>query len=143
MTSPDEAAWGFADRGDAAQYLRDVIRLWIAWIVGLAVLMTNNGPVLIGGGILVIGLLLWFARPIQRRAESLVPNDEAYDRGSPLLAKGTTRDRALKALAYGEEPLREALLLTDGSRVLLYARRAVIGLTVLSFVVVVVQALGA
>lgn len=139
MTEPEATDWGFTGPDDASRYLADVMRLWIVWIVGLAVLMTNSGTILIVGGIAVIGLLLWFARPIQRRAERLVPVDTAIDRGS-LRGKTTTRDRALKAFAYGDEPLRAAVEMTGSSRVWLGVRMAVLALTAVAFAFVLFDA---
>ena len=140
--TPAESEWGFADPQDAARYLQELLRLWVVWIAGLAVLMTNSGWILVVGGVAVIGLLLWFARPIQRRAEALVPTDSAYDKGSLVRGKGTTRDRAIKALAYGEEPLEEAVDLTGQSGAWLFGRKGMIAITAIAFGVVVLQAFG-
>lgn len=137
-----EFGWGFANPQDAAGYLTELARLWGVWIAGLVVLMTNSGMVLIVGGIAVIALLLWFARPLQRRAEALVPDDSAYERG-PILGKGTTRDRALRAFAYGDEPLRQAVELAERSGMWLIARRGMLGVTIAVFAVVVIQTFGA
>ena len=132
----------FIDGADAALYLRDVARLWAAWLLGLGVLMLTNGWFVVIGGVGVIGALLWLARPLQRRAETLVPDDKVYQKGILLPGKGTTRDRALKALAYGEAPLREAVRLAGQPGWWMQARLVMLGLTVLAFVAVIFQTLG-
>lgn len=143
-SSPSEGSteWGFAGQEDAARYLREVLRLWTAWIAGLAVLVTNNGVVLLVGAVVVIVLLVWFVRPIQRRAEALVVADSASGQGSDGYGRGTPHDRSVKAFAYGEEPLEAAVELAGQSSAWLFARKLVLAATVVAFAVVVVQSFG-
>ncbi len=142
---PAVSEWGFTGAADASSYLRDVQRLWTAWVVGLAVLMTGSFAVLVAGGVVVIALLIYLSRPLQRRAEALVALDAPQPAGTAADAETAPprrdRERVVQALAYGEGPLREAVEMAGRSRTWLLGRRAVLGATAVTFALVVFQIL--
>lgn len=137
----DEIDYTFADRDDAVRYLRDLVRLWAAWVIALAGLASRNPIVLIVWGAVVLTVLIFMMRPMQRRAAELVPEDRAVaaTRG---LARGTSlRDRAVHELAYGTEPLRAALRAVGMSERWLVMRQVMFALTLLAFIYSIVTAL--
>lgn len=126
--------WGLTGKEDARTYLAEVGRLWTTWVVGLAALALTDGWMLLASGVVVIAALLWMARPLQARAADLVKDDKVTGgEKSLVVARKTERDLALRALAYGEAPLRRALDLTSAGSWWLTARLAVIGLTIAAF----------
>jgi hypothetical protein len=135
--------WRFADEADAARYLAEVRRLWLAWLLGLAGLMFAEGWWVIVAGVVTVGLLLALARPLQARAAAIVPEDTLVGGKFNVVGKGTARDRVLKQLAYGRAPLERAAEVAGRGGWLIGARAVMIGLTVLAFVYVVVISLDA
>jgi hypothetical protein len=131
MTHED---WGLTEEADARTYLAEVGRLWITWVVGLGALALTDGWLLLASGFVVIAALLWMARPLQRRAADLVQDDRVTEgEKSLVVARKTERDLALRALAYGEAPLRRAVDLAATGSWWLTARVVVIGLTIAAF----------
>lgn len=122
-----DSTW-FADESDARAYLGEVGRLWGAWAVGLALLLTLDGGWVLFAGLLLIAAMIWLGRPIQRRARSLEHAD-----GQP-----SGGDDPARELAYGEAPLRAALEIVGASPNWVWARRGLMIATVVGFVVVVV-----
>jgi len=119
----DEGIVYFDGADDARLYLREVAVLWSSWLVALVCLVVVQELwLLIVVAVLTLGALLFFARPLQQRASRLVPLDKAVmsKKGRPV---GTMRDRTLKALAYGDGPLRAATDLVGGQRMWLLGRR--------------------
>ncbi len=128
----------FNDPEDAWAYLREVSTVWVFWIVGLAGLLLTHAVVLIVWAVLVLVGLLFVTRPLQRRAEKLVPENKVEaGKVNTALRGGTTRDRVLRELFYGTGPLRNALDLTGLSRHWVVIRHLVVALTLLSLVYVV------
>jgi hypothetical protein len=136
-----DSEWGFADAEDARRYLGEVGRLWAIWTAGMLFLISNNGWVVVAGGAVVIAALLFFGRPLQARAARIVPEDTLVSAKSwsVLPGKGTKRDVVFKQLAYGRDPVREAVVIGDGSSLWEPARSAVVALTVAAFVLVLYQ----
>lgn len=131
--------YAFSSPADARSYLREVGRLWAVWIVGLGlVLFTHGAALLISAAALLIFLLV-LARPLLLRAEALVPENRRE--GGALDAAfrgGTTRDRALRELAYGVAPVSAALDAAGLSQRWVVLRHMVIALTLLALLYVVV-----
>ena len=76
------------------------------------------------------------ARPLQRRAEALVPDDEPPAGGvGGIFGRGSKRDRVLHDLSYGVTPLRAA----DAGRGWIAARHVIVGLTIFAFGFVLVD----
>ncbi|MEA2002590.1 MAG: hypothetical protein U9N84_12015 [Actinomycetota bacterium] len=138
----DEIEYSFSDAQDARAYLREVARLWAAWAVGLAVISLSHGVVLVVASISVLVALIILARPLLPRTEALVPvNKREGGAARAALRGGTTRDRVLRNLAYGDEPMRAALAKAGLSSRWLAARHSIVGATVIAFVLVVVSPL--
>lgn len=129
----DDGDWGFRDRNDAARYLGEVQRLWLAWLLGLAALVFTTGWLVVAAGVITVALLLFLARPLQERAAALVPEDTLVGGRFNVVGRGTARDRVLRALAYGRPPLEVATGLTGTGRWLLLGRLVVIAATVVGF----------
>jgi hypothetical protein len=101
---------------------------------GLAVLFLNSGWLIIGAGVLVIALLIWLARPLHARVVRIVPEDDVVGSSRSLVVgRGTKRDRALRAFAYGTGPLGEAVELTGSGRWWLHVRSVIVAATVVAF----------
>jgi hypothetical protein len=135
----DEGIAYFDGADDARVYLREVAVLWSSWLVALACLVVVQELwLLIVVAVLTLGALLFFARPLQQRASRLVPLDKAVmsKKGRPV---GTMRDRTLKALAYGDGPLRAATDLVGGQRMWLLGRRLLLGVSGAALVWVLVS----
>ena len=100
----------FDGPADARMYLREVGTLWAVWLVGLvAVLLTHGAALFIVAAALLISLLV-LARPLLSRTETLVPeNRREGGKVETALRGGTTRDRVLRELAYGDAPMSAAL----------------------------------
>ncbi len=131
-----ESSWGFADGSDAHRYLSDVARLWLGWLAGLAALMFTQGWLVVAAGVVTVGALLFLARPLQIRAAALVPKDTLVGSRFNVVGRGTERDKVLKALAYGREPLEEAVALSGSYTWLPRARSLMIAATIVAFVFV-------
>ncbi len=101
---PDQE-WNFDGPDDAATYRRELIRLWSLWLVALTVLMFADGwMVFLAGAVALVGLIL-VGRPLQARAEAIVPDDDVPDATVAAAFQRSRRDRILRELAYGEAPL--------------------------------------
>ncbi len=133
----DELTYTFDNPADASRYLREIGVLWGAWVVGLAGLLVTDALLLIVWGVVVIAALVYLARPIQRRAERLVPDNKIESsRLEGLFRGGTTRDRAIRDLAYGAEPLRAALSTAGLSERWMTLRQVIIALSLLALIYV-------
>ncbi len=141
MAMGDGLEFTFDGPQDARTYLTEVGRLWAAWVLGMAALFLTSALALLLAGAAVIAALVALARPLQRRAEVIVP-DSSSESGEGVRAGRTDRDRALRALAYGETPLRTAVTLAGASAGWLVARRVVVVLTFVGVVGVVIQVSG-
>ncbi len=128
--------WGFAGAADARRYLSDVLRLWSGWLLGLAALLFTEGWWVVIAGVLTIALLLFLARPLQARAAGLVPEDTLVGSRFNVVGRGTARDKALQAYAYGREPLEEAVRLTGRGGWMLIVRPLMIWVTIAAFLYV-------
>lgn len=135
--------WDFADEADAARYLGEVRRLWTGWLLGLAALMFAQGWWIVVSGVLTLAVLLYLARPLQMRAAAIVPEDTLVGSKYNVVGKGTARDRVLKQLAYGRDPLEAAAARAGRGGWLAHVRPVVIGLTVLAFFYVLATSFGA
>jgi hypothetical protein len=133
MSDAADLDWEFADRDDARSYLAEIGRLWTGWLITLFFLMTMRGLALLA--VAVVGLIVMYtlAKPIQQRVYDRYPEDEPLSRG------GTKRDRALRGLVYGTEPLRTALALAGSSPRWVLARHVVVAATVAGFVWVLID----
>ena len=132
--------WGLTTESEAHRYLAEVGRLWATWVVGLAALALTDGWWLLASGVAVIAALMWMSRPLQARAAALVAEDKVTGgKKSLLVARRTERDLALRALSYGEAPLRRAVELTSAGRWWLLGRVVIIGLTIAAFAFVVLD----
>ena len=139
MTDEPQVVYAFDGEDDARAYLKELGILWGSWLVALVLLVTVRELwLLLVVAVMAIGSLLFFARPLQRRAAKLVPTDRAVlgKRGTPV---GTLRDRTLKALAYGDEPLRAATDIVGGQRAWLLGRQLLLAASVAALVWVLVS----
>ena len=128
----------FDGPSDAGTYLRQVGTLWAVWVVGLGGLLVTQAVILIAWAVVVFAALLLLARPIQARAEKAVPENQVEGGAvNTALRGGTTRDRALRELAYGTAPLRIALRTVGASERWVILRHVVVALTILGMVYVV------
>lgn len=133
-----DLTYTFDTESDARRYLREVGRLWAAWMVGLGGLLLTNALLLLGWAVVTLAALVVLARPIQRRAEALVPvNKVEGGKVDTIFRGGTTRDRAIRDLAYGTEPMRAALQTAGYSQHWVFARHFVLAMTLLGFIYVV------
>lgn len=133
----DEIVYTFEGPDDARSYLREIGLLWSVWVVGLVAILLTHGGILILSSIGVIVTLLTLARPLLARTEKLVPvNSREGNAAQAALRGGTTRDRVLRELAYGSEPVRAALDTAGLSQRWLIARHAVVAVTILGLVFV-------
>lgn len=134
----DKQPYTFANRDDAARYLRQVGVLWTGWVIGLSGLLLTNALLVIFWGVATVVVLMFLARPLQRRAETMVPDNKVV--GGKLdtaLRGGTTRDRVLRDLAYGTEPFRAALNMVGRSEAWVAIRHLIIALTIFGLIYVV------
>jgi len=133
-----ELVYKFDTPEEAMVYLREVSTLWVVWIVALAGLMVTHAIVLIVWAVTVLVALYFATRPLQQRAEELVPeNTVEGGKVNTVLRGGTTRDRALRDYLYGTKPLESALEAAGVSRHWVMIRHVVVLLTLLSLVYVV------
>lgn len=136
----EEQRYSFTSREDAALYIRQVGMLWLGWVIGLSGLLLTNAWMLITWGVTTVVVLMLLARPLQRRAENLVPKNEVV--GGKLettFRGGTARDRALRDLAYGTEPLRVALDTVGRSEHWVMVRHLIVALTIFGLVYVIMN----
>lgn len=134
-----DVQYTFDDPADAKGYLREVGALWAVWVFGLiAVLLTHGTALFVIAAALLIALLV-LARPLLPRTEGLVPeNRKEGGKMETALRGGTTRDRVLRELAYGDAPMSAALEAAGLNRRWIIVRHLVIALTLLAFLYVVV-----
>lgn len=133
-----ELVYKFDTPDEAWVYLREVSTLWVVWIIGLAGLMVTHAVLLIVWAVTVLVALYFAARPLQRRAEELVPeNTVEGGKVNTALRGGTTRDRALRDYFYGTAPLEAALDAAGMSRRWVGVRHLMVALTLLSLLYVV------
>lgn len=129
----------FTDADDAANYLSEVGRVWLVWVVTLGMMaFFQQWWVLVAVAFAFLFAVTYVARPIQARARRLADGDQPV--GSALenaMGRGSRRDVAFRRLLYGSGPLREAVGLTGASRVWLAMRWVMILLTIFSFLWVV------
>ncbi len=138
MGAEGSEEFGFTDAADARRYLIDYARLWGSWVVAMALLFTTSGAATLVAGIGALVALVAFAIPMHARARRLVEEDEVVGTGWQIATgRGTKRDRAQRALTYGEAPLKEALSLAGMSEAWLWARRFVVALTVAVLVLMI------
>lgn len=132
----------FSDRDDAREYVSQIVRLWVVWIVGLAALFAVTGWYVLLVGVVIIGVLIWWVRPIQARAAAIDDPAEVVEGAGGRFARGRTRgELALRVLLYGEAPLAEAVDEFGMWSGWLWVRRGVIALTALAFAVVFLDVL--
>ncbi|HEX9856529.1 MAG TPA: hypothetical protein VGC47_14555 [Acidimicrobiia bacterium] len=128
----------FSNREDAIQYLRDLSRLWIGWLFALAALTFTRSWLTIVAGVVVLWVLYRLARPLQERVDRILPI-EATATVDEARGRRTDRDRLLRSLAYGVEPIREASdLAAVGSRWLVM-RHVILAATAAAFLLVIVD----
>jgi hypothetical protein len=128
---PDQE-WGFEGPDDAAAYRRELGQLWALWLVALAALMFARGwLVVIAGAVALVGLII-VARPLQARAEAIVPDDDVPDPTVAATFRRSRRDRVLRELAYGEAPLEAS----GAGQGWIWGRRVIVGLTFAAFALV-------
>ena len=133
-----ELVYTFDSPDDARLYLREASTLWVVWIVGLAGLMVAHALLLIVWAVAVLVALVFVTRPLQRRAEEMVPENKLEGgKINTALRGGTTRDRALRDLFYGTAPVRAALETIGMSQRWIVIRHLVVALTLLALVYVV------
>jgi len=135
----DVAGSWFTDARDAADYLSEVGKVWLVWVVTLGMLaFFQQWWVLVAVAFAFLFAVTYMARPLQARARRLADGDDQI--GSPLenaMGRGSKRDVAFRRLLYGSGPLREAVDLTGSSRIWLTMRWVMIFLTIFSFLWVV------
>jgi hypothetical protein len=130
----------FSDRSDARDYVFQIARLWMIWLIGLGALFAMTGWYVLLAGVVVIAVLIWFVRPIQVRAAGIGDSAEvAEDTGGRFGGGRTGGDAALRALLYGEAPVAEAVNEYGMWSGWLWARRGVVALTALACVVVLLD----
>lgn len=133
-----ELIYKFDTPDEAMVYLREVSTLWVLWIVGLAGLLVTHALVLVVWAVVVLVALYFAARPLQQRAEELVPENKVEGgKMNTAFRGGTTRDRALRDLLYGTPPLEAALDAAGMSRRWIVLRHLMVALTLLSLLYVV------
>jgi hypothetical protein len=130
----------FSDPADARAYLGELARLWSAWLGGLVVLVFTRGWVTVATAVLVMVALVRLTRPIQRRVDRHFPVETTG--GEDARRRRTDRDRMLRALSYGSEPIREASDLTSAGFRWLAMRLVVLCATVGAFAVFVLDFAG-
>lgn len=126
----------FEDGEDARRYLGEIGALWAVWTVALLAITLSTGGLRALSGIAGLVGIVVFTRPLRRRAADLVSDEEAaVDVGF----RGGPRERAFRTLAYGAEPLRNAVTQARASSIWFGLRIGMLALTVLGFVAVLVD----
>lgn len=134
----DDVAYTFDGVSDARAYLREIAVLWGLWVVGLVAILATHGVLLVVLAVALLISLLIGALPLWTRVETLVPvNRREGGRLAAALRGGTTRDRVLRELAYGDQPLRVALDTAQLNPAWIAIRHLVVTATVIAFVLVV------
>ena len=130
----------FSDRNDARDYVFQIARLWIVWLIGLGALFAMTGWYVLLAGVVVIAVLIWFVRPIQARAAGIEDSAEVVEETGGRFGGGRTRgDAALRVLLYGEAPVAEAVNEYGMWTGWLWVRRAVVALTALACAMVLLD----
>ncbi|HEY5728061.1 MAG TPA: hypothetical protein VIV08_05565 [Acidimicrobiia bacterium] len=138
----DGDTWGLTTAAEARAYLGEVGRLWLGWMAGLAVLVLSTGWGVLIGGVAVMVLLVWLSRPLQARTDRLMAGGAlVVDAPSPS-GWGSPRERTMRRLAYGAEPIAAAVELAGAGRWWLVARWVMIAATVAAVAMVVWTAAG-
>jgi hypothetical protein len=138
----DGDTWGLTSAAEARAYLGEVGRLWLGWLAGLAVLVLSTGWGVVIGGIAVMVLLVWLSRPLQARTDRLVADGVVGGDAPSSAGWGSPRERTMRRLAYGAEPIAAAVELAGAGRWWLAARWVMIGATVAAVLVVLWSASG-
>ena len=128
MRPTPDVEWSFNGPDDAAAYRSEVASLWGVWMVALTLLVFAAGWVVWVTGLGAMVGLVVLARPLQRRAALLVPDDVVPAAGAGAFRK-SKRDSVLRELAFGEAPLRAA----GCGPVWIWTRRFVVGATFAGF----------
>lgn len=130
----------FSDRNDARDYVFQIARLWVVWLIGLGALFAITGWYVLLAGVAVIAVLIWLVRPIQVRAAGIEDSAEVVEETGGRFGGGRTRsDAALRALLHGEAPLAEAVNEYGMWSGWLWARRGVVVLTAFAFAMVLLD----
>lgn len=131
MSVIDGLDFDFDDEQDARAYLRELGKLWVTWLIGLAALFLTSAIIVLVAGFAVIAALLLLARPLQRRAEMVVPADPVIPatRGGRFAHRSTQRDKVLRALVYGAGPISDAVKMSGATHLWLFGRRFVLAAT--------------
>jgi hypothetical protein len=138
----DGDTWGLTTAAEARAYLGEVGRLWLGWLAGLAVLVLSTGWGVVIGGVAVMALLVWLSRPLQARTDRLVADGVVGGDAPSAAGWGSPRERTMRRLAYGAEPIAAAVELAGAGRWWLAARWVMIGATVAAVLVVLWAAAG-
>jgi hypothetical protein len=135
LNDSDEIQWSFADPADARSYLLQLAKLWAMWLIGLAVLFSTSGWMLIVFGVLLLVALPVLAKPLVTRAEAMFPDHETVDTGAGAMGtgRGTNRDVAVRQLVYGAAPVRAALSAIGASQAWVGLLYLGIGVTIVAF----------
>ena len=133
-----DLTYAFDGPDDARSYLREASTVWVVWILALVGLMVTHAVVLAVWAVIGLTTLLIVARPLQRRAERLVPENKVEaGKVNTAMRGGTTRDRVLRELFYGTGPVRAALDTAGMSQRWVVIRHLVVALTILAMIYVV------
>lgn len=128
----DEIAYTSDGAQDARTYLPEIGMLWSAWGIGVVAILLTHGGTSILWCVGVMVALMFLARSLQIRAEKLVPVDKREGNAADVVLRGgTTRDRALRDLAYGSEPMWAAPASAGRRGRWLLPRHFVIAVTIL------------
>lgn len=134
----EDVVYTFDGVADARAYLREIAVLWGLWVAGLVAILVTHGVLLVVLAVALLISLLVGALPLFVRVEKLVPvNRREGGRLTSTLRGGTTRDRVLRELAYGDQPVREALAAAQFSPAWIAIRHLMVAATVIVFVFVV------
>lgn len=131
-------AWTFDDQADARTYIEELRRLWGTWLVLLVVLVFAAGLVLVVAGLGLGAAVVSWLRPLQRRAEAIVPEDRVAEGRRSIFGRRSERDLVIRELTYGVEPLRAALAAAGSSPAWVVVRHFVVGATVAGLVMTLI-----
>jgi hypothetical protein len=128
----------FSDADDARTYITEISRIWAAWVIGLAAVFAVTNWWVLLSGVLVLSLLVWLIRPVQRRANNIDdPGEMVEGSGGRFGGSRTRGEMALRVLIYGEAPLNEAIDEFGVWRGWVWVRRAVMAATAVAFSIVI------
>jgi len=128
----------FSDADDARTYITEISRIWAACVIGLAAVFAVTNWWVLLSGVLVLSLLVWLIRPVQRRANKIDdPGEMVEGSGGRFGGSRTRGEMALRVLIYGEAPLNEAIDEFGVWRGWVWVRRAVIAATAVAFSIVI------